>query len=74
MAIDFGESNFYMNNYLHDCDGDGTDDEDDEARPLLKLDVDCLYYDIDDMVKLVIPGLYQDSYIHIYTTYIQQSI
>ena len=52
MALDFGE---YIRNYLRSGDGDGTDDGDDEVSPLLKLNVDCLYYDIDDMAKLVIP-------------------
>ena len=41
---------------------DTTDDRDDDVNQLLKLNVDCLYYDIDDIAKLIIPG-----HNHIYT-------
>ena len=53
MSLDFGE---YLRSYLDSGDGDGTGSGDDEVSPLLRLNVDCLYYDIDDMVKLAIPG------------------
>ena len=33
---------------------DTTDDRDDDVNQLLKLNVDCLYYDIDNVAKLVI--------------------
>ena len=44
-------------------DSDVTDDGVDEVSQLLKLNVDRLYYNIDDVSKLVIPG-----HNHTYTT------
>jgi len=60
MALDFGE---YIRSYSCSGDSDGTEDEDDEVSQLLKLNVDHLYYDVDDMAKLLIPG-----HKHRYTT------
>ena len=45
----------YITSYLRNGD-DTTDDRDDDVNQLLKLNVDCLYYDIDDIAKLIIPG------------------
>jgi len=35
---------------------DTTDDRDDDVNQLLKLNVNCLYCDIDDITKFIIPG------------------
>jgi len=42
----------YIRSYASSGDSTGTDDDDrvDEVNQLLKLNIDCLYYDIDDML------------------------
>jgi len=53
MTLDFAE---YIRSYLPSGDSDGNGHRDDEVSQLLKLNVDCLYYDTDDMSELVIPN------------------
>ena len=47
MTYDFGK---FLKSYMDSGQGDNGD-PDDEVSPLLRLNLDCLYYNIDDMIK-----------------------